>query len=360
MGAFKNIVEPGLIALAFTTGALINRRPKPKYADSLDEEHRAPLLTRERSHDAAATNALAGPVLPHCPDNSVFRQNITSRFLAYAPFLIEIWYWNLTYWTYQLARALSATLIRNNESIFAASRSHSLSILSLEHTLRIDIERGVQQYILSNMPWLMPILAKVYYSHIVVGVVFIVYTYTCLPLPLFQTIRRTMAVDNVLAFIVLTAWRCMPPRLLPKEYGYVDILHGGSVGGESAWTNNRFQLTIAAMPSLHFGNAAFLAVCLCRFSPHRVVRYLAWLWPIAMLLTIVATANHFLMDAVVGALIPVIGWRLNKCMLWLRPIEEWGFWLLRTEKPLVTRTGRANTPSRGNSPEPAKTAERMV
>lgn len=164
-------------------------------------------------------------------------------------------------------------------------------------------------------------LAKIYYSHISLGVCFIVYTYTYLSPSNFQRIRRTIAVDNAIAFCILTVWRCMPPRLLPAEYGYVDVLHGGRSGG-SVWTHNKFQLTIAAMPSLHFGTALFLSVSIIRFSPHRFMRLIAPLWPMAMLLTIVATANHFLMDAAIGAMVPYLGWKLNRTVLVLVPIQD--------------------------------------
>lgn len=222
---------------------------------------------------------------------------------------------------YQLLRAFSARCIAGNEAIFARAQAHALSILRLEKILGIDVELQIQQHILTSKEWLMPWLAKIYYSHISLGVCFIVYTYTYLPTPNFQRIRRTIAVDNAIAFCILTVWRCMPPRLLPEEYGYVDVLHGGKIGG-SAWTHNRFQLTIAAMPSLHFGTALFLAVSIVHFSPHRFLRVVAPLWPIAMLLTIVATANHFLMDAAIGAVVPFLGWKLNRIVLVLKPIQD--------------------------------------
>lgn len=167
----------------------------------------------------------------------------------------------------------------------------------------------------------MNVLAQVYYSHISLGIVFIIYIYTVLPPPTFQRIRRTIAVDNAIAFIIITLWRCMPPRMLPEEYGFVDVLHGGAKGG-SAWTHNKFQLTIAAMPSLHFGTAAFIAWTLTRFSPHRWLRVVAPLWPTMMLLTILATANHFILDAMVGSLVPVLGWRFNRSVLVLMPIQD--------------------------------------
>jgi len=261
--------------------------------------------------------------------------------LAKFPFLIEIWYWNLTYWTYQLAGAYSAYRVRGNESIFAIARAHALHVLSLEEKWGVNVELHLQWYILECRPILMPILAKVYYSHIVIGVIFIVYAFTTFPPALFQSIRRTVAIDNLIAFGMISSWRCMPPRLLPPEYGFTDILHSKP---QSAWTQNRFQLIIAAMPSLHFGTALFIGICLSRFSPHRWVRWLAPLWPVAMLVTIIATANHFVLDAAIGAMVHALGWRLNELMLLLRPLEEWLFWLCRTERPTMDEEPEPRSP----------------
>jgi hypothetical protein len=225
---------------------------------------------------------------------------------------------------YQGLRAASARTIAGNEAIFNRARDHALQILRLESFFGLDIEQRFQSYMMHQQPWLMPTLAKVYYSHISVGILFLIYIYTYLPPSTFQRIRRTIAVDNAIAFVIVTLWRCSPPRLLPPEYGFVDVLHS-KAGGSNVWNNNRFQLTIAAMPSLHFGTSLFFAVCMCRFSPHRFMRVLAPLWPTVMLITIVATANHFLTDAFVGALVPLIGWRINNVILVLKPIQDFMF-----------------------------------
>ncbi|KAJ3470043.1 hypothetical protein MRS44_000142 [Fusarium solani] len=157
-------------------------------------------------------------------------------------------------------------MIAGNEAIFTRAQEHALEILDLEHLFGIDIEQRFQSYVMTQQAWLMPYLARIYYSHISLGVCFLVYIYTFLPPSTFRRIRRTIAADNAIAFVIVTVWRCSPPRLLPQEYGFVDILHS-KAGGANAWNNNRFQLTIAAMPSLHFGTALFFAVCMCRFSP---------------------------------------------------------------------------------------------
>ena len=208
----------------------------------------------------------------------------------------------------------------------------------------MDIEQQLQHFVLTRMPALMSVLARVYHSHIVVGVVFIVYTYTCLPRSTFKQIRRTIAMDNALAFIILTLWRLTPPRLMPADFGFVDVLHPNRQSGAPdtpSWTNNSFQLIIAAMPSLHFGTSLLLATSLVRFSPHRPLRIVAPLWPAAMLLTILATANHWVLDAVVGAMVPALGWKLNWILAspWVEPVEEWIFLVLRAEKPNTTEQG---------------------
>ncbi|KAK8173821.1 integral membrane protein [Phyllosticta citrichinensis] len=365
MSALKNVVEPGVIILVFTVGALINRR---RSTGQDDPEAYAPLLAPANGQSLTSSSG--------CHDSTRFRDNWTSRFLAKFPFLMEIWYWNLSYWTYQLARALTATLIRHNTAVFSTARRHALSVLSLEQRLGFSVELPLQRLVLGHTPSLMDLFAAIYYSHIIVGIAFLVYFYTYLPTYIFRRIRRTIATNNLIAFCILTVYRCAPPRLLPPEYGFVDVLHGGSQHSDagssstsgSAWTHNRFQLTIAAMPSLHFGTALFLCVCLSRFSPHRVLRILAPLWPAAMLITILATANHFVLDALVGAAVPVLGWRLNRLWLVLEPLEDWAFRMLRTEKPkpagaITARgTSRAWTPtldqSRAGSSESALGSKR--
>ncbi|KAK6215778.1 integral membrane protein [Colletotrichum tabaci] len=317
LGVLRNVVEPAFIIFAFTVGALINRR-RPDHDDDVDSCERG----SEDSCSRPTSPLLKPGMRAESGEVSRIDNKLLVRFYRTFPFLAEIWYWNLTYWVYQLLRAVSARMIAGNEAVFARARDHAIAILNLERCLGLDVELGVQRSVLDNAPWLMPYLAKVYYSHISLGICFIIYCYTFLPPGTFQRIRRTIAMDNAVAFVVVTAYRCMPPRMLPAEYGFEDVLHGPS-GGGNVWTQNRFQLTIAAMPSLHCGTALFLAWCICRFSPHRPLRLVAPLWPAAMLFTIVATANHFILDAVVGAMVPIIGWRFNRAILVLLPLQNW-------------------------------------
>jgi hypothetical protein len=47
----------------------------------------------------------------------------------------------------------------------------------------------------------------------------------------------------------------------------------------------------------------------------------------------VSTANHFILDAVAGALVCLVGWRSNEILLNLLPLEDYFLWCLRMHKP---------------------------
>ncbi|CAM1510586.1 Fc.00g009210.m01.CDS01 [Cosmosporella sp. VM-42] len=338
----SNITEPAsspaVIVAGFTAGCLINRRRNGyHHHDDPQDDLEAGDRFTDASPNLKPTMIHSERAVRKSP-NLFF--SLLSRFFNKYPFLIEIWYWNLTYWIYQGLRAFSARMIAGNEAVFARAQAHSIQIVNFEKFIGVYIEQRFQEYVMTQQAWLMPIIAKIYYLHISAGIIYLVYIYTYLPPTTFQRIRRTIAADNVISFFIVTTYRCMPPRMLPQEYGFIDVLHSTTYGGANAWNHNRFQLTIAAMPSLHFGTSLFIAVTLSRFSPHRIIRLLAPIWPLAMIITITATANHFLTDAAVGAGVTLLGWKYNHLILYLKPIQDFIF------GPLVRRLDLVNSSPR--------------
>jgi phosphoribosylamine--glycine ligase len=63
----------------------------------------------------------------------------------------------------------------------------------------------------------------------------------------------------------------------------------------------------AAMPSLHVGWAVWVALMLSAHSGSATVRRWAWTYPALTTVVVMATANHYLLDAVAGALCAVAG-----------------------------------------------------
>jgi hypothetical protein len=105
-----------------------------------------------------------------------------------------------------------------------------------------------------------------------------------------------------------------PPRLLPA-YGYIDTLATYHTWGSFADPNiaehtNQF----AAMPSLHIGWAVWSAIAVIYTTRKWWARTLAVLYPVATLLVIVGTANHFVIDAVAGVAVVGVGFGIQYLM----------------------------------------------
>ncbi len=63
----------------------------------------------------------------------------------------------------------------------------------------------------------------------------------------------------------------------------------------------------AALPSLHFGWDLLVGLTLARFHPRTAVRVLGALMPVAMALAVVMTANHYVLDVIVGGAVALTG-----------------------------------------------------
>ncbi|EPE07590.1 integral membrane protein [Ophiostoma piceae UAMH 11346] len=313
------------------------------------------------------------------PNTEVFKDRLLSRVLRKFPFLVEAWYWALIYWVYQLGRAFSAVFIID-ESVVDVARRHALQLVHIEQRLGIFIELPIQQYFMQH-PTLMHWINRIYsFIHIPGTITFLVvlfYLTTTRPARqlhkaqlsslsstewhavlrkfnpgLYEKRRRTMAMCNLMAFVIFTAWPCMPPRLLSDQnlagsneealsYGFVDTVHSSS-GESSVWTTNKFCNQYAAMPSLHFGYSFLIGLTIAslplentgRYGMYRILLVTgAMLYPATILTAIIATANHFVLDAVVGAMVCGLVWQCNGFLLNLLPLEDYFLWALRIHKP---------------------------
>ena len=61
---------------------------------------------------------------------------------------------------------------------------------------------------------------------------------------------------------------------------------------------------------------------------------LGFMYPFSILVAIVATANHFILDAVAGSVACCVGWKCNDVLLNLLVVEDWFLWCLRIHKPI--------------------------
>ena len=124
----------------------------------------------------------------------------------------------------------------------------------------------------------------------------------------------------------------------------------------------------AAVPSMHVAFALMIGWPLARLARHRVVKVLWLLYPFLMAFVIVVTANHFIFDALLGALTAGLV-RLRRALAGARPPAVWRFsgaapaaaaaGELSSMRPATIRP-RTRTPrgARGARPARARTPER--
>jgi hypothetical protein len=123
--------------------------------------------------------------------------------------------------------------------------------------------------------------------------------------------RNTLACTTALALIGFAFFPLMPPRLLPDSYHFVDTLK--SIGGLWSFASgpvNQVSNQYAAMPSLHFAWSSWTALVLFPALRRPWARVAVVAYPFLTLFCIVVTANHYLLDAVGGAVALSVGFVL--------------------------------------------------
>jgi diacylglycerol O-acyltransferase len=106
---------------------------------------------------------------------------------------------------------------------------------------------------------------------------------------------------------VFWTWPVAPPRMLQNPQ-FLDL--AALVRGESPhWPPGAVSLDanqLSAFPSLHIAWAVWSTIVLFRLSHRRLVRGLAVLHPLVTGFAVMATANHYLADAVAGGALALV------------------------------------------------------
>lgn len=289
------------------------------------------------------------------PNSSRFANHYHSRILQKFPFLMEMFYWIITFFFYRLSKVTSQAVFHPDE-IWAVSQDHGLAILNFEHNSFFRLlfpitEYDVQQWFLAGHQDLLTFLNRFYsLIHIPGTVGFIAwYYYVACNHSVFAIARRTLTLTNYVAFATFAFFPTMPPRLLPEEYGFLDTVRHDNA--TSVWMKGEVVNSLAAMPSMHFGYAFVIGSTFLFHSgifrrnlmKGEVRKSLGWKifyvfvaigYPALVLTCIVATANHYFMDAVMAIVAAILAFLCNRVFLILLPLEDYLLYILRIEKPI--------------------------
>ncbi|MGW7350311.1 phosphatase PAP2 family protein [Streptomyces sp. Z26] len=210
----------------------------------------------------------------------------------------------VSYWTYSLIR--NAVPEQRDSAVRNADW-----IWDTEHALGLAFEHSVNHTV-NGVTWLI-VSMNYYYAtlHFVVTIGVLVWLYRWQP-GRYAASRLVIFATTGVALVGYYLYPLAPPRLMPGG-DFIDTvqLHGtwGSMAsGNLADMSNQY----AAMPSMHIGWSTWCGVMIFTLAKPLWVRVLGALYPVVTLFVIVATANHFWMDAVGGLLCLSFGFAVTR------------------------------------------------
>jgi hypothetical protein len=190
------------------------------------------------------------------------------------------------------------------------AEEHGHQVHAVEKALSIDIERWANHTVV-KLPWLEHFLGFYYESfHFVVPLTILGALYARRPAD-YRWARSTLGIATLIGLLGFWLYPLAPPRLMPG-LGFIDTVHGAQdlakpdYGAMTAVTNQ-----YAAMPSLHFGWSLWCGILIAVLAPKWWMKALGLLHPLFTLSAIVATANHWVLDAVGGAVVVGAGFGLT-------------------------------------------------
>lgn len=201
-------------------------------------------------------------------------------------------------------------------------------IIRAERAVHLDVER-VTQSLTSRVPGLHEISAFLYIN------VQTTVTFTALAYvygrhgSAFGFVRNTFVLTWGLAVVIFLLVPTAPPRLVPG-LGITDEVAAFTGVDPTAPRISKYYNPYAAVPSLHVGVATIVGLSLSRLVRPRALR-IGWaLYPLLVTFLVLATGNHYLLDAVAGALTVGVAALGALALAMLRP--GWRFVALPRER----------------------------
>jgi membrane-associated phospholipid phosphatase len=181
----------------------------------------------------------------------------------------------------------------------AQAEGHAHRLVALERSLHLFVEANVQHAV-QTLPGLTSLLGDAYLTlHLAVTAGVLLWLHRRRPEG-FPFVRTALLLASGLALVGFLVYPTAPPRL--AGVGIDDTVSRGHVDLNRGLVSSLYN-PYAAVPSMHVGYALIVAASLLRHGRRLLVRAIGAVYPEFVLLVIVATGNHFFLDAAAGALV---------------------------------------------------------
>ncbi|MFK0253148.1 phosphatase PAP2 family protein [Streptomyces sp. NPDC090445] len=225
-----------------------------------------------------------------------------------APRRPRIWFEILliavSYWTYSLIR----NAVPEQKSIALANADW---LWHIEHTLGIAVEKTVNHTV-NSVTWLI-VGMNYYYAtlHFVVTLGVLAWIYRWHP-GRYAAARFVLFATTGVALVGYYFFPLAPPRLMENENFIDTVLVHHTWGSMASGNLKNMSNQYAAMPSMHIGWSLWCGLTIYAVAAAPWARILGLLYPTATLVVIVATANHFWLDAAGGMLCLAFGYAASR------------------------------------------------
>lgn len=196
----------------------------------------------------------------------------------------------------------------------AQATANAEAFQSFERAVGIDVELAANHWLDERPPLAVAAVAyyRLYYLPLAAVLLWVVLGRN----DAYRRLRVTLLATAVIALLAYAAVPLSPPRFAMP--GIVDVVaeRDPVTGAGSGDLESRTHLT--AFPSMHTGwslVAAYLAWSVLRTSHPRLAR-LVWLFPVGMVLVVVTTGNHYVLD-VLGS-VALLAAAIGVTRLWER------------------------------------------
>ncbi|MDT0344617.1 phosphatase PAP2 family protein [Streptomyces litchfieldiae] len=236
----------------------------------------------------------------------------------------------ISYGTYSLIRNAAPDQV-------AEAQSNARWIWDVQDSLGLAFERGIN-HAAESVTWLI-VAMNYYYAtlHFIVTIVVLVWLFRSHP-GRYGATRLVLFATTGVALLGYYFYPLAPPRLM-EGMDFIDtatVHHTwGSLSAEGtamASVSNQY----AAMPSMHIGWSLWCGITILVLARPLWLKILGALYPVVTLLVIVATANHFWLDAVGGMICLAFGYAVAR--LWY---GAFCYRMPRRIPPTVPDTGNA-------------------
>ena len=214
---------------------------------------------------------------------------------GWADFLVQLLLFALVDVVYEITRGLA-------EGSVEAAFDHARDIVSWERTLGMFNELDVQSFAL-HRHWVLDVANLTYFhAHFAVTTLFMFWAYLRRNRH-YYFIRNAVFAADAIALAGYTFFPTAPPRMFPR-LGFIDTLERYSSVNHNTFAD--LANPFAAVPSVHTCYSLLIASSCFFLVRQRFVRVAWLLYPCLIVFSIVATANHFWLDAVFGAAVAVV------------------------------------------------------